>query len=169
MNGGATASGPLDPEQRATLDRWRAAGQRIVFTNGVFDLLHRGHAEYLEEARAMGDRLVVGINSDASVRRLKGPSRPIVPEAERAELVGALACVDLTAIFDSDTPLEIIQAVAPDVLVKGADWALDEIVGREFVEGRGGRVARIAVREGLSTSAIIRRIVEGRSAGEESP
>ena len=117
----------------------------------------------------MGDRLVVGINSDASVRRLKGPARPIVPEAERAELVGALACVDLAAIFDSDTPLEIIQAVAPDVLVKGADWALDEIVGREFVEGRGGRVARIAVREGLSTSAIIRRIVEGRSAGEESP
>jgi len=169
VNGGAPASGPLDPQQRATLDRWRAAGQRIVFTNGVFDLLHRGHAEYLEEARAMGDRLVVGINSDASVRRLKGPARPIVPEAERAELVGALACVDLTAIFDSDTPLEIIQAVAPDVLVKGADWALDEIVGREFVEGRGGRVARIAVREGLSTSAIIRRIVECRSAGEESP
>ena len=166
---GASDPGPLSPDARATLDRWRAAGETIVFTNGVFDLLLRGHAEYLEEARAMGDRLVVGINSDASVRRLKGPARPIVPEAERAELVGALACVDLTAIFDSDTPLEIIQAVAPDVLVKGADWALDEIVGREFVEGRGGRVARIAVREGLSTSAIIRRIVEGRSAGEESP
>jgi rfaE bifunctional protein nucleotidyltransferase chain/domain len=143
---------------------WRARGQRIVFTNGVFDLLHRGHAEYLEEARALGDRLVVGVNSDASVRRLKGPARPIVPEAERAELVGALACVDLTVVFGDDTPLRLIEAVEPDVLAKGADWAADEIVGREFVESRGGRVVRISVREGLSTSAIIERILNQRGA-----
>lgn len=162
-----TAASPLEAEARTHLDGWRAAGETIVFTNGVFDLLHRGHAEYLEEARALGDRLVVGINSDASVRRLKGPSRPIVPEAERAELVGALACVDLALIFAEDTPLRLITAVAPDVLAKGADWAEDAIVGREFVEGRGGRVVRIALREGLSTSAIIRRILEGRSAAEE--
>ena len=148
----------------AALERWRAAGEKIVFTNGVFDLLHRGHAEYLEEARALGDRLVVGINSDASVRRLKGPSRPIVPEVERAELVGALACVDLTVVFGDDTPLKLIEAVRPDVLVKGADWAADEIVGREFVESRGGRVVRVRVREGLSTSAIIERIVKGQGA-----
>jgi D-beta-D-heptose 7-phosphate kinase/D-beta-D-heptose 1-phosphate adenosyltransferase len=154
----------LPADAAAALAKWRAAGERIVFTNGVFDLLHRGHAEYLEEARGFGDRLVVGVNSDASVRRIKGASRPIVPEAERAELVGALASVDLTVVFDDDTPLALIEAVAPDVLVKGADWAAGEIVGREFVEARGGRVVRVAVREGLSTSAIIQRIVSGRGA-----
>jgi D-beta-D-heptose 7-phosphate kinase/D-beta-D-heptose 1-phosphate adenosyltransferase len=154
----------LPAEAVAALARWRALSERVVFTNGVFDLLHRGHAEYLEEARALGDHLVVGINSDGSVRRLKGPSRPIVPEAERAELVSALACVDLTVVFDDDTPLRLIEAVAPDVLVKGADWAEDAIVGREFVESRGGRVVRVEVREGLSTSAIIDRIVSGRGA-----
>jgi D-beta-D-heptose 7-phosphate kinase/D-beta-D-heptose 1-phosphate adenosyltransferase len=154
----------LPAEAAAALERWRAAGERVVFTNGVFDLLHRGHAEYLEEARSLGDHLVVGINSDASVRRLKGPSRPIVPEVERAELVGALACVDLAIVFDDDTPLRLIEAVEPDVLVKGADWAQDAIVGREFVESRGGKVVRVAVREGLSTSAIIDRIVSGRGA-----
>ena len=157
----------LDAEATAHLDRWRAAGERIVFTNGVYDLLHRGHVEYLEEARSLGDRLVVGVNSDASVRRLKGSERPLVPAAERAELIAALACVDLAVIFEDDTPQRLIEAVAPDVLAKGADWALEAIVGREFVEGRGGRVARIAVRPGLSTSELIRRIVAGRSAFEE--
>lgn len=158
----------LPDQARANLERWREQGQKIVFTNGVFDLLHRGHAEYLEEARSLGDRLVVGINSDASVRRIKGPNRPIVPEAERAELVAALACVDLAVIFGEDTPAQIIAAVAPDVLVKGADWAADAIVGREFVEARGGRVVRVPLREGLSTSALIRRILAGKSAAEES-
>lgn len=157
----------LDAEATAHLDRWRAAGERIVFTNGVYDLLHRGHVEYLEEARSLGDRLVVGVNSDASVRRLKGSERPLVPAAERAELIAALACVDLAVIFEDDTPQRLIEAVAPDVLAKGADWALEAIVGREFVEGRGGRVARIAVRPGLSTSELIRRIVAGRSVLEE--
>jgi D-beta-D-heptose 7-phosphate kinase/D-beta-D-heptose 1-phosphate adenosyltransferase len=155
----------LPPQAAAALARWRASGERIVFTNGVFDLLHRGHTEYLEEARALGDRLVVGINSDRSVARLKGPSRPIVPEAERAELVAALECVDLTIGFDDETPLQLIEAVAPDVLVKGADWASDEIVGREFVEARGGQVVRVPVREGLSTSAIIERILKGGGKG----
>ena len=150
----------------ATLAGWRAAGERIVFTNGVFDLLHRGHVEYLEESRALGQRLVVGVNSDASVRRLKGPRRPIVPEGERAELLAALECVDLVAIFDEDTPERIIREVAPDVLAKGGDWALEAIVGREFVEARGGRVERIRVREGWSTSRIVERIAAGKSALE---
>ncbi len=146
------------------LQLWRQAGDVIVFTNGVYDLLHRGHAEYLEEARALGDRLVVGVNSDASVHRLKGPTRPILPQGDRAGLVGALACVDLAIVFDDDTPLRLIEAVEPDVLVKGADWAADAIVGREFVEARGGRVERVALRPGLSTSVIVARIQAGASA-----
>ena len=156
----------LPDEAAAALARWRAGGEAIVFTNGVFDLLHRGHVEYLEEARCLGQRLVVGVNSDASVLRLKGPSRPIVPEAERAEMLAALECVDLVALFDEDTPERMIHEVAPDVLVKGGDWALESIVGREFVEARGGRVERIRVREGWSTSHIIERIVAGKSALE---
>ena len=148
----------------ASIAGWRATGARLVFTNGVFDLLHRGHVEYLEEARVLGDRLVVGVNSDASVRRLKGADRPIVPEDERVELLAALECVDLVALFDEDTPERIIREVAPDVLVKGGDWALEAIVGREFVEARGGRVERIRVREGWSTTRIIERIAAGKSA-----
>ena len=152
----------LPPEASAKLALWHAARARVVFTNGVFDLLHRGHAEYLEEARALGDRLVVGVNTDASVRRLKGPSRPIVGEQDRAALVRALACVDLVVLFDDDTPERLIEAVRPDVLVKGADYAPEAIVGREFVESHGGRVTTIALREGLSTSEIVKRIREGR-------
>ena len=154
----------LPSEARAKLQLWRAAKARVVFTNGVFDLLHRGHVEYLEEARALGDRLVVGVNTDASVRRLKGPSRPIVGEEDRLALVRALACVDLALLFDEDTPLELIRALQPDVLVKGADYAPADIVGREVVEARGGRVTTIALREGLSTSELVRRIREGKGA-----
>ena len=146
----------------ALVDRLRASEKTVVFTNGVFDLLHRGHAEYLEEARALGDRLVVGVNTDASVRRLKGPSRPIVGEQDRAALVRALACVDLVVLFDDDTPQRLIEAVKPDVLVKGADYAPEAIVGREFVESHGGRVTTIPLREGLSTSEIVKRIREGK-------
>lgn len=156
----------LPSDASARLELWRAAGDSIVFTNGVYDLLHRGHVEYLEEARALGDRLVVGVNSDASVRRLKGPERPILSQEDRASLVAALACVDLVVLFEDDTPLRLIEAVAPDVLCKGGDYALDQIVGREFVESRGGRVERIALREGLSTSALVERIRAGRSAYE---
>ena len=159
---GAPFELPADARTRLTV--WRAAEATIVFTNGVYDLLHRGHAEYLAEARALGDRLVVGVNGDASVRRLKGPTRPIVPQADRACLVAALACVDLVVIFDDDTPLRLIEAVQPDVLVKGADWAETDIVGGDFVKGRGGRVERIRLREGISTSTLVKRIAEGRSA-----
>jgi len=159
-----SASFALPADAGARLELWRAAGDSIVFTNGVYDLLHRGHVEYLEEARALGDRLVVGVNSDASVRRLKGPERPILSQEDRASLVAALACVDLVVLFEDDTPLRLIEAVAPDVLCKGGDYALDQIVGREFVESRGGRVERIALREGLSTSALVERIRAGRSA-----
>ena len=154
----------LSDTERAAVAAWRAAGERIVFTNGVFDLLHRGHVEYLEEAAALGDRLVVGLNADDSVRRLKGPERPIVPEDERRELVAALRCVDLAVLFAEDTPARVIEQVAPDVLVKGGDWAVEHIVGREFVEARGGRVLNIRLREGLSTSTLVERIRAGKSA-----
>lgn len=136
----------------------RAAGARIVFTNGVFDLIHPGHVRYLAAARAEGDVLVVGVNSDRSVRANKGPSRPITPEAERAEILRALAVVDAVVIFDEDTPAEIIRRLQPDVLVKGADWAADAIVGRDTVEARGGRVVRIEIEPGWSTSGIIEKI-----------
>jgi D-beta-D-heptose 7-phosphate kinase/D-beta-D-heptose 1-phosphate adenosyltransferase len=161
-----TPDDPLSAEARRALSGWRAAGERVVFTNGVFDLLHRGHVEYLEEARALGDRLVVGVNSDDSVRRVKGPSRPIVPAGERAELLAALASVDLVVVFEEDTPERLIRGVEPDVLVKGGDWSPDAIVGREFVESRGGRVLAIPLRAGYSTSALVRRILEGKSALE---
>ena len=133
-------------------------GQRIVFTNGVFDLLHPGHVRYLQAARHEGDALIVGVNSDRSVRANKGPSRPIIPENERAELLAALACVDAVVIFDDDTPADVIRRVQPDVLVKGADWAADQIVGRETVEARGGKVVRIPVEQGWSTSNILEKI-----------
>ena len=136
----------------------RAAGKTIVFTNGVFDLLHVGHLRYLQHARALGDALLVGLNSDRSVRANKGPHRPITPEAERAEVLEALSCVDGVVVFDEETPYELIGLVQPDVLVKGADWAEDAIVGREIVEARGGRVVRVAIEPGQSTSAIIDRI-----------
>jgi len=142
----------------------RARGETIVFTNGVFDLLHPGHVKYLQDARALGDALIVGLNSDASVRRNKGPSRPITPEGERAEMLAALAAVDAVVVFDEDTPAELIRAVQPDILVKGADWAEDQIVGRDTVEARGGRVVRVALEPGHSTTAIVERV--RRSGGE---
>jgi len=138
--------------------RARSEGKKIVFTNGVFDLLHPGHVRYLQHARTLGDALIVGINSDRSVRAVKGPDRPITPENERAEILAALACVDAVAIFDEETPYEIISAIAPDVLVKGADWAENAIVGRDVVEARGGRVVRASIEEGFSTTSIVAKI-----------
>ncbi len=129
-----------------------------MFTNGVFDLLHPGHVRYLQQARALGDVLVIGINTDRSVRANKGPGRPITPEAERAEVLAALECVDAVTIFDEETPLNIISDLQPDVLVKGADWAHDAIVGRDIVEARGGRVVRVAVEPGHSTTGIVQKI-----------
>ncbi|MGE0041442.1 MAG: D-glycero-beta-D-manno-heptose 1-phosphate adenylyltransferase [Vicinamibacterales bacterium] len=140
----------------------RAAGRVIVFTNGVFDLLHPGHVRYLADARRLGDALVVGVNSDRSVRAQgKGPDRPITPEAERAEVLAGLAAVDAVVIFDEDTPHAIVSALQPDILVKGADWGPDNIVGRDVVEARGGRVERIPLAEGYSTTAILRKIRQG--------
>ena len=136
----------------------RATGDRVVFTNGVFDLIHPGHLRYLQHARSLGDLLIIGLNSDASVRRNKGDGRPINPEAERAEVLAALACVDAVVLFDEDTPADIIRAIQPDILVKGADWPADQIVGRDTVEASGGRVVRVPVEQGYSTTAIIDRI-----------
>ena len=145
-------------EAVALVEHLRHAGKEIVFTNGVFDLLHPGHVRYLQEARCEGDALIVGVNSDRSVRVIKGPSRPVNTEAERAEVVAALACVAAVVVFDEDTPREVIERLQPDVLVKGADWASDAIVGRDTLEARGGRVVRIPIAEGYSTSAIIKKI-----------
>jgi D-glycero-beta-D-manno-heptose 1-phosphate adenylyltransferase len=138
----------------------RAAGRSVVFTNGVFDLVHPGHVTYLAAARAEGDALIVAVNSDRSVQANKGPSRPILPEQERAELLAALDVVDAVVIFDDETPAAIVAALQPDVLVKGADWAHDAIVGRDTVEARGGRVVRIDVVPGYSTSRIVARMQE---------
>jgi rfaE bifunctional protein nucleotidyltransferase chain/domain len=143
------------------VERLRASGKTVVFTNGVFDLLHPGHVRYLQRARALGDALIVGVNSDRSVRAIKGLQRPITPEAERAEILAALAPVDAAVIFDEDTPHAIIAAIQPDILVKGADWAEDAIVGREQVEASGGRVVRVEMVPGRSTSAMLERIRHG--------
>jgi D-beta-D-heptose 7-phosphate kinase/D-beta-D-heptose 1-phosphate adenosyltransferase len=142
----------------ALVNRLRGDGKTIVFTNGVFDLLHPGHVRYLQEARRLGDALIVAVNSDRSVRANKGPDRPITPEAERAEILAALACVDGVVIFDAETPHAIISAIQPDVLVKGADWAEDAIVGRDVVEARGGRVVRVPLARGYSTTDIVKKI-----------
>ena len=145
-------------EAEALVERLRKAGKSIVFTNGVYDLIHPGHIRYLRAARALGDALIVGVNSDSSVRASKGPQRPIVPGAERAEVVAALDCVDAAVLFDQDTPHEIISRIQPDVLVKGADWAEDAIVGRDVVEARGGSVVRMPIEQGFSTTALIAKI-----------
>jgi D-beta-D-heptose 7-phosphate kinase/D-beta-D-heptose 1-phosphate adenosyltransferase len=153
------SNGVLSLDAGASLaDVLRLSGQRVVFTNGVFDLLHPGHVRYLQAARAEGDALIVGVNSDRSVRSIKGPSRPITPEAERAEILAALECVTAAIVFDEDTPAEIIRRIQPDVLVKGADWAADRIVGRDTVESRGGRVVRMRIEEGWSTTSIVTAI-----------
>jgi rfaE bifunctional protein nucleotidyltransferase chain/domain len=135
-------------------------GKRVVFTNGVFDILHPGHVRYLATARSHGDALIVAVNSDRSVRAIKGPTRPVNTEADRAEVVTALACVDAAVVFDEDTPFDIISAIQPDVLVKGADWAHDAIVGRDIVEARGGVVIRVKVEEGHSTTNVIKKVKE---------
>jgi D-beta-D-heptose 7-phosphate kinase/D-beta-D-heptose 1-phosphate adenosyltransferase len=141
--------------------RAKRNGRRVVFTNGCFDLLHPGHIRSLEHARSVGDALVVGLNSDASVRELKGQGRPIIPERERAEILAALECVDGVLIFDDLTPQRVIAALLPDVLVKGGDWPGDQIVGREEVEAAGGRVVSVPFVAGYSTTEILKKIREG--------
>jgi rfaE bifunctional protein nucleotidyltransferase chain/domain len=137
--------------------RTRAAGGTVVFTDCVFDLVHPGHVRYLIAARALGDVLVVGVNSDQSVRANKGPTRPLNPERERVEVLLALSCVDAVVIFEEQTPYALIVRLQPDVLVKGADWAADNVVGRDVVEARGGRVVRMPIEAGFSTTELIRR------------
>jgi rfaE bifunctional protein nucleotidyltransferase chain/domain len=144
---------------RPILSRLQRRGRRIVFTNGCFDLLHIGHLRYLQRARGFGDRLVVAINSDASVRKIKGPRRPLLPEAERAEVLAALTRVDYVTIFNQPDPLAIVRALRPDVLIKGSDWGTNRIIGREIVEGRGGRVRRVPLVKGVSTSRLIEKII----------
>ena len=138
----------------------RPRRERVVFTNGCFDVLHRGHVEYLESARGLGDLLVVGLNTDDSVRRLKGPSRPVNPEDDRAYVLAGLAAVDYVTFFAEDTPRDLIVALLPDVLVKGADYAKEQVVGWDLVEARGGRVALAPLIDGRSTSNVIRRILD---------
>ncbi len=148
-------------EALASVEAFRAERKQVVFTNGVFDLLHPGHVRYLQIARTLGDVLIVAVNSDRSARGNKGVDRPITPDVERAEILAALACVDAVVIFDEDTPYEIILALQPDVLVKGADWAADAIIGRDIVERRGGRVVRVPIEQGYSTTAIVKKIRSG--------
>lgn len=155
MSGKVLSSAELIP----ILDRARAQKKRIVFTNGCFDLMHVGHTRYLQAAKALGDILVVGVNSDGSVRSLKkAPDRPIVGEAQRAEVLAALGCVDYVVIFTEPDPLNVITALQPDVLVKGGDWAVERIIGRDVVERRGGAVRTIPLVPGMSTTALVQRI-----------
>ncbi len=135
-------------------------GKKVVFTNGVFDLLHLGHVTYLKEARKQGDLLVVALNSDASVKRLKGPQKPLLPLAERAEMLLALDCVDYVTFFEEDDPYNVVKILKPDVLVKGGDWAIDKIIGGDLVKSRGGKVMNIPVVEGRSTTNLIQIIKE---------
>ena len=152
-------------EAVAFAEQVRARGGKVVFTNGVFDLLHPGHLRYLAAARALGDALIVAVNSDRSVRSNKGPGRPINPAAERAEVLLALACVDAAMIFDEETPHAIVSRVQPDILAKGADWGERHIVGRDVVEARGGRVVRIDLSPGHSTTALLRKASGLRNQG----
>lgn len=164
MSRPATHAGLLRVQEAAAFaERVRAADGTVVFTNGVFDLLHPGHVRYLRDARTLGDALIVGVNSDRSVRAIKGPDRPVNAEQERAEVLRGLVSVDAVVIFDEDTPHAVIRVIQPDVLVKGADWGSADIVGRDVVEARGGRVVRLAVAPGHSTTALLQR-VRGRGA-----
>lgn len=153
-----TSALPLET-LRAAREQLREAGKKVVFTNGCFDLIHPGHVRYLQQARALGDALIVALNSDRSVRELKGDKRPILNQDERAEVMAALACVDYVTIFDEPTPREIITALLPDVLVKGGDWGVDAIVGREEVEAAGGQVLSLPFVDGCSTTDVIQRIL----------
>ena len=151
----------LEPAKLApVLKNLQNQGQKAVFTNGVFDLLHLGHVTYLQEARKRGDLLVVGLNSDASVRRIKGPLKPLLPLEERAEMLLALSCVDYTTFFEEDNPYNIIKILRPDVLVKGGDWAIDKIIGGDLVQSWGGKVLNIPVVEGRSTTNLIQMVRE---------
>jgi D-beta-D-heptose 7-phosphate kinase/D-beta-D-heptose 1-phosphate adenosyltransferase len=142
------------------LDTLRKKGKKVVFTNGCFDILHVGHVRYLKEAKGYGDMLIVAVNSDSSVKSIKGDKRPIVSQSERAEVVAGLEMVDYVTMFDEDTPYNLIKKLQPDVLIKGGDWTIDKIVGRDIVEARGGKVIAIPFIEGASTTGIVERVLE---------
>lgn len=146
------------PQLQAQLQHWKAQKQRIVFTNGCFDLLHLGHVDYLEKARQFGDKLVLGLNTDASISRIKGPSRPLQDEMSRARVMASLLFVDAVVLFAEDTPLELIKIVQPDILVKGDDYAVEQIVGHEVVQARGGEVRTVPLVKGYSTTNIVKKI-----------
>lgn len=152
-------------ELERILDDLKAKGRRIVFTNGCFDLLHVGHIRYLEKAKTLGDIMVVGVNSDRSVRHLKGPDRPILSERERAEILSGLSCVDYVTIFDEADPLDLITTLRPHVLVKGGDWTREDVVGKEVVEGSGGKVIILPFVQGSSTSNLITTILKRYEKG----
>jgi len=145
------------------IERLKSERKKVVFTNGVFDIVHRGHVEYLTKAKALGDVLLVGMNTDASVRRLKGPERPVVSQDDRAFVLAALHIVDYVCLFDEDTPYNLIKAVVPDVLVKGSDWPIDDIVGKDIVEAAGGKVQTIDYVPNHSTTNLIQKIDAGRT------
>lgn len=155
-------------ELKATVERLKREGKKVVFTNGCFDILHAGHTRYLREARKLGDALILALNSDSSVRSIKGPMRPIVPETERAEVVASLDSVDYVTVFDELTPLELIEFLRPDVIVKGGDWAEKDIVGAETVSQWGGRVAIMPEIEGASTTNIIDKVLQVYRSGDEA-
>lgn len=158
MNGQASSAGRVVSESTLVERFGRPRDYRLVFSNGVFDLLHSGHVTSLETARGFGDALVVAVNSDRSTRRLKGPGRPVQPEADRARLVAAMRCVDAVTVFDDDTPARLIERLLPDVLVKGADYSVEQIAGAEAVLAAGGEVRLIEIEQGRSTSEIVRRL-----------
>jgi len=147
-------------ELKKVLDLRRKEGRTIVFTNGCFDILHVGHVQYLQEARTMGDLLILGLNSDASVRAIKGEKRPMVPQAERAEVIASLTAVDYVTLFDETTPLRLIEYLQPDCLVKGGDWKEASVVGGDLVRARGGKVVIVPLTEGASTTNIVEKILQ---------
>jgi D-beta-D-heptose 7-phosphate kinase/D-beta-D-heptose 1-phosphate adenosyltransferase len=151
----------------ATVQQWKTASEKIVFTNGCFDLLHPGHISLLHQARALGDRLVVGLNTDDSVRRLKGPQRPILAEHDRAAMLSALECVDLVVHFDEDTPIALIEAIQPDILVKGSDYTTDQVVGKDIVEAYGGKVELVQLVQGYSTTQLTERVRSGNRKSQK--
>lgn len=156
-------------ELRKIVEGLKSEGKQIVFTNGCFDLLHVGHIRYLEKAKKLGDILIVGVNSDRSVRMIKGPERPILPEEERAEVLSGLGCIDYITLFDEPTPLELIAQLQPHVLVKGGDWTKETTVGKEIVESSGGKVVILPFVEGHSTSNLIKTILERYGKGKMNP
>ncbi len=147
-------------------NEFKSEGRKVVFSNGCFDILHRGHVEYLQAAKELGDILIIGLNSDASIRRIKGEKRPIVPQEDRAIILSSLSCVDYVIIFDDDTPKKLIEALIPDILIKGSDWAIENIVGGEIVLENGGEVKTITLTKGRATSNVIERILELYLAAE---